>query len=111
MHNPETQAPLKVFISSTFIDLIAHREKVSHAIERLGQKSVRMEAFGARPGDAGDVCLSEIAQSDVILGIYAHRYGFVPEGQSASITELEFHHARHLGKDIFAFLVDDEFPW
>ena len=102
---------MKVFLSSTYEDLREHRVKAAQAIERLGQHGVRMEVFGARPGDATGVCREEIEASDAFLGIYAHRYGHVPAASSISITEQEFDFAQERRKPTFCFLVDDEFPW
>jgi len=70
-----------------------------------------MEVFGARPSDATEVCLDEIDASDAFLGIYAHRYGYVPAGSSISITEREFDFAQEHSKPTFCFVVDEEFPW
>lgn len=102
---------MRVFLSSTYEDLVEHRLKAANAIERLGHQGVRMEVFGARPVQATEACLQEIDSSDVVVGIYAHRYGYIPEGSQISITEQEFEFARSRNKPIFAFLVDDEFPW
>jgi hypothetical protein len=70
-----------------------------------------MEVFGARPQEPEAACLDEIEKSDLFVGIYAHRYGFVPEGESLSITEAEFKHAQKHAKPSFCFLVDDDYPW
>jgi Response regulator containing CheY-like receiver, AAA-type ATPase, and DNA-binding domains len=102
---------MKIFLSSTYQDLISHREAAARAIERLGQQVIRMEAFGARPTESTVASLDEVAQADALLGIYAHRYGYVPQGQSKSITELESDHALGLGKKAFNFLVDEDYPW
>src|SRR5439155_19786328 len=102
---------MKVFLSSTYEDLREYPVKAAQAIERLGQHGVRMEVFGARPGDATGVCREEIEASDAFLGIYAHRYGHVPAASSISITEQEFDFAQERRKPTFCFLVDDEFPW
>jgi CheY-like chemotaxis protein len=102
---------MKIFLSSTYKDLINHREAASQAIERLGQQGIRMEVFGARPLEATSACLQEILDSDALVGIYAHRYGHVPGGQLKSITEQEFDFAFKNGKPTFCFIADDEFPW
>jgi hypothetical protein len=53
-----------------------------------------MEAFGARPIESTEPCLDEIEESDLFVGIYAHRYGYVPAGSAVSMTEQEFLHAK-----------------
>jgi CheY-like chemotaxis protein len=102
---------MKVFLSSTFQDLVHHREKAAQAIERLGQQGIRMEVFGARSLEAKAVCFEEIEASDAFIGIYAHRYGYVPSGQPKSITELEFDLARDCKKPMLCFVVVEDFPW
>src|SRR5262249_50654266 len=102
---------MRIFLSSTYEDLALHRQKAAQAIERLGQQGVRMEVFGARPSDATEVCLSEIQESDALVGIYAHRYGYVPQGADSSITEQEFDFAREKAKPVFCFIVEDDCPW
>ncbi len=102
---------MKVFISSTHKDLVDHRAKVAEAVERLGQQGVRMVVFGARPSEATEASLDEVDVSEVFVGIYAHRYGYVPLGSQSSITRMEFDHARKLGKPILCFVVDDDHPW
>lgn len=102
---------MKVFISSTYQDLIDYRRKTAEAIERLGQQGVRMEVFGARPEGATDVCRDEIDESDIFVGIYAHRYGYIPPGGDLSITEMEYHYAVEHKKPVFCFVVDEDYPW
>ena len=102
---------MKVFISSTYQDLIDYRTKTAEAVERLGQQGVRMEVFGARPEGATDVCRDEIDQSDIFVGIYAHRYGYIPPGGDLSITEMEYHYAVEHKKPVFCFVVDEDHPW
>jgi len=102
---------MKVFISSTYLDLMDYRRLASEAVERLGQQGVRMEVFGARPAEPTTASLSEVIDSDLFIGIYAHRYGFVPEGSSRSITEEEYDAATAESKPIFCFLVAEDYPW
>jgi hypothetical protein len=102
---------MKVFLSSTYIDLIEHRRAAVEVLERLGQHVGRMEIFGARPEEPSDACLSEIEDCDLFVGIYAHRYGHVPNQANISITEAEFRHAKQLDKPIFCFVVEAKHPW
>jgi Domain of unknown function (DUF4062) len=102
---------MKVFISSTYEDLIDYRTKTAEAVERLGQQGVRMEVFGARPQRATEVCRDEIVESDIFVGIYAHRYGYIPPGGDLSITEMEYHYAVEHKKPVFCFVVDEDHPW
>ena len=67
--------------------------------------------FGARPSEPTEACLAEIEDSELFVGLYAHRYGYVPEGSEISITELEFDHARSLRRPTFCFFVEEGYPW
>ena len=102
---------MKTFLSSTCVDLVDHRDAAAEAIERLGQQVGRMEVFGARPDEPSEACLAEIEECDLFVGIYAHRYGYVPDGTDVSITEAEFDHANAKSKPLFCFLVDEDHPW
>jgi len=102
---------MKVFISSTYLDLIEHRKAVHDALEQLGLHVIWMEAFGARPVESTKACLDEVAESDLFVGIYAHRFGYIPEGKDTSITEQEFNHAQRLGKPIFGFVINEDHAW
>jgi Domain of unknown function (DUF4062) len=70
-----------------------------------------METFGARPGDPMRACLDEVAECDLFVGIYAHRYGFVPPDAHASVTELEYERAIELKKPVFAFVMAEDYDW
>jgi Domain of unknown function (DUF4062) len=98
-------------LSSTYRDLIEHRRYAADAIERLGQQTSRMEVFGARPEEPLEACIQEIDQSDLFVGIYAHRYGYIPEGSDVSITESEFQYAKRKEKALLCFIVDEDHPW
>jgi hypothetical protein len=102
---------MKTFLSSTYVDLVNHRKAAAEAVERLGHQVGRMEVFGARPEESSGACLSEIDECDLFVGIYAHRYGYVPDGYHVSITEAEFDHAQKNNKPVFCFLVDEDYPW
>ncbi len=103
---------MKVFISSTYKDLIDYRAATIRAVEGTNYQASKMEVFGVRPDEPLDACLKEVEESDLFIGIYAHRYGYVPAGSAISITEMEYVHAKRLGKPIYIFIIDEENqPW
>jgi len=100
---------MKVFLSSTYADLVEHRKAAAEALERLGQQVGRMEIFGARPHEPSAACRREIEDCHLFVGIYAHRYGYVPPASKTSITEQELVHAQQTNKPIFCFVVADDY--
>ena len=101
----------KVFVSSTYNDLVTYRDVVQRVMRQAGAVAVGMEDFGARDERPLDESLAVVAESDVFVGIYAHRYGFVPDGSQISITEAEYQHAISKSIPVFAYLIDDNYPW
>ena len=75
-----------------------------------GQLSA-MEYFGSHGDEAAAVCFDEIAECDVLVGIYAWRYGWQSTSSEPSITEQEFDYARSKGKMCLCYVVDENFPW
>ena len=102
---------VRVFLSSTYVDLIPYRDAATKALERLGQQVGRMEVFGARPEEPTTACIDEIDRCSMFVGVYAHRYGYIAPDSEVSITESEFDHARQRGRQIFYFLADKNHPW
>ncbi len=70
---------MRVFLSSTAQDLVDYRSVADDTILRLSQESVAMERFGPLPGEPVAECERKARESDVVVCIVAHRYGFVPE--------------------------------
>ena len=101
-----------VFISSTSEDLEDYRKAARDAATAEGFVTTMMEywpASGKRPPLA--TCLAKVADADVVVAIVAHRYGWVPDEDTAdekSITWLECEHAANDSKEILAFLVDEK---
>src|SRR5262245_52002026 len=113
---PHSSDLRRVFISSTAQDLTAYRAKVVDVLERLEQRSVRMEVFGARPDDPVSECKALAAGADAVVVIVAHRYGWVPSvaqgGDGAkSITRLEVEAALAAKRPVFTYLVDENHSW
>lgn len=102
---------VNVFVCSTSTDLAEHRLRVGHAIRLLGAKDVSMEEFGARDGPPVDECIRLVSEeSDIFVGIYAHRYGHVPPNGKQSITEMEYHAATEAALPRFIYLIDPKHP-
>lgn len=102
----------RIFVSSTFSDLTDYRKSVREAIRQLGAIDVSMEHFGAREERPKAECLRLIKEeSDIFVGIYAHRYGFIPEGDDISITEAEYEEATSAGLPRLIYILDDSTPW
>ena len=102
---------MKVFISSTYEDLKEYRQKAIDVVSRNEDRAVAMEFFNARAEDATTVCETEIRDCDIFIGIYAHRYGYIPKGKKKSITQLEYELAKKLNKLCLCFVVEKSFPW
>jgi hypothetical protein len=104
----------RIYVSSTFSDLREYRYSVYRALRRLGHDAVAMEDSVAADQRPLDQCLAEVAASDVYIGIFAHRYGYVPEHDNPfgrSITELEYRNATALAVPCLIFLLDPAVPW
>lgn len=102
----------RVFLSSTFTDLVDYRRAVQAGIRQLGATDVSMEFFGARDERPAEECIRLVQrESDLFVGIYAHRYGYVPDGYDASISELEYGAACSVPLPRFIYLVDDDALW
>ena len=80
---------LRVFVSSTLGELAAERRAARTAIERLHLAPVMFE-LGARPHPPRALYRSYLEQSDVFVGIYWERYGWVAPGEEISGLEDEY---------------------
>ncbi|MCP4691654.1 MAG: DUF4062 domain-containing protein, partial [Desulfobacterales bacterium] len=89
------------------IDLKEYVIGVKNALENAGYQAVTMANFGSRPETPRVVSLREVEEADWFVGLYARRYGYIPDGEELSITEQEYHHARRENKPAFAFVVND----
>jgi tetratricopeptide (TPR) repeat protein len=107
---PERIMPRRtVMISSTARDLPEHREQVRLACEHAGfAPHDMMEHLTALNAHAIDASLKMVEQADVYVGIFANRYGYVPDGYDISITEMEYNRAVELNKPRLIFFHHDD---
>ena len=101
----------RAYVSSTYRDLVEHREEIRLALQRLGLEDVAMETYTAGEERPLDRCLADVRSTDLYIGVLAWRYGFVPAGQSKSITELEYLEAAAAGIPRLIFVLDPDAAW
>ena len=88
-----------------------HREQVRLACQRAGFSSDQMmENLTALDADAVDVSLAMVEDADIYLGIFAYRYGYVPDDADISITEMEYDRAVELTKPRLIFFIHEDHP-
>jgi predicted ATPase len=80
---------LRVFVSSTLGELADERRAARAAIEQLRLAPVMFE-LGARPHPPRKLYRSYLEQSDVFVGIYWERYGWIAPGEQISGLEDEY---------------------
>jgi hypothetical protein len=97
---------ITVFISSTFLDNEERRRLVEDAVVRAGMMPVGMEHFTASHRPTVEVCQKRARECDLYVGIVAHRYGWIPPGETRSITELEYDAAAKAHRPMFMFEID-----
>ncbi len=104
----------KAMLSSTARDLPLHRKQVEKACHRMGVFAEKMmENLTAEDTTAVEVSLRLVDEADVYLGIFAYRYGFVPDygnPDGISITEMEYNHAVKRDIPRLIFFMDKAHP-
>ena len=92
---------IRVFISSTLEELASERVAARRAIQRLRLVPVWYES-GARPHPPRSMYRAYLEQSQVFVGIYWQRYGWVGPGMDISGLEDEYRLAA--GKPMLLYL-------
>src|SRR6266550_2739226 len=107
---------MKIYISSTYQDLVDHRVAVDRTLRRMGHDVIGMEQYVAEGSKPVERCKADVRTADVYVIIIAWRFGYVPGSAASppdgrSITEIELQEAQASGKPVLAFLLDPEAPW
>src|SRR3974390_692345 len=100
----------QIYLSSTFDDLKDYREAVYRTLRQLHHDVIAMEDYVATDQRPLDKCLQDVANSDLYVGIFAFRYGYIPDHgnpSQKSITELEYRKAGEVGLPRLVFLLKD----
>src|SRR5215470_10923913 len=80
---------LRVFVSSTLEELAPERAAAREAISQLRLTPVLFEA-GARPYPPRELYRAYLSQSDIFIGLYWQRYGWVAPTMQVSGLEDEY---------------------
>src|SRR5437660_6594921 len=80
---------VRVFVSSTLDELAPERVAAREAITQLRLTPVLFES-GARPYPPRELYRAYLAQSDIFVGLYWQRYGWVAPGMQVSGLEDEY---------------------
>lgn len=78
---------MRIYLSSTLSDLEPERTAVKQA---LSGECIVVESYEADPRPLWSSCIADVQSCALYLCIVGLRYGFIPPGQTKSITELEF---------------------
>ncbi len=113
MENRRRPIAYSVFISSTFLDLSLERRAIKEALNELNMLLAPIGVCflpvdlqeGADSEPPLDVCLSRLADCDLVITLIGHRAGWLaPDGRS--ITECEFDCATVQGLPCLAYVRD-----
>lgn len=96
---------MRVYLSSTLNDLLPERQAVREA---FGGECVVVESYTADERSVRESCLADVAGCELYIGIVGRRYGHIPDGETHSITELEYHQAVACNIPTLVFIKDDD---
>jgi WD40 repeat protein len=105
---------LRIYISSVSHDLREYREEVCKRLSQLGHEAITMGDAVVDGRSPLKKCLDEIASCDLYVGIFAWRYGDIPDKNNPerkSIAELEYRQAGLSNLPRLIFLLDAKTPW
>jgi hypothetical protein len=122
---------MRIFVSSSFEDLKEHRAAAIRVLRQLGHEVIAMEDMTAGSSAPLVKVLEMVDRSEAYVGIFAWRYGYLPQQAvdsarpppvpvpnvkgakpgDTSITHYEYLHAVERGLPVMAFLLDEHCPW
>jgi hypothetical protein len=102
---------MKIFLSSTFLDLVDERDAVLKALHRKRMSSLAMEDFLATPTTPSETALANLRNSDVMVLVIGFKAGsLLSDGSGRTYTWDEYEELLKLGKEALVF-VKQERRW
>jgi len=119
---------MRVFVSSSFEDLREHRAAAIRVLRQLGHEVLAMEDMTAGSVAPLAKVFDMVDRSEVYVGVFAWRYGYVPPAPASaanppptpvagapdgktSITHYEYRRAKERRIPVLAFLLDESCAW
>lgn len=97
----------RVFISSTYDDLIEERKEVTQALLEMNCFPTGMELFQASNDTQWELIKRVIDSCDYYVVIIAGRYGSIHEETKKSYTQMEYEYALESGIPVLGFIRKD----
>src|SRR5262245_309519 len=101
----------RAFVSSTYEDLKDHRAHVIEALRSSGFDVDPMENWTAATDEPKQFSQARVKGCHLCVLLVARRRGHVPEGETLSITQLEYEAAVDLGIDVLVFMLEEKSLW
>src|SRR4051794_437324 len=96
---------MRVFLSSTFLDLVEEREAVLRALQRKHSSTLAMEYFLASPTTPCETALENLRNSDVMILVIGFKAGtLLPDGSGSTYTSAEYAENIRLRRDVLLFV-------
>lgn len=102
---------MKIYISATADDLKKYRDELKNTLQRWDHDIYTEDDLAPAQRNRRTDRLKLIDEAPVFIGLYAYRYGHMPQGDSLSLLEHEYRYAVKQQKDIFCFFIDPELEW
>lgn len=96
------------FISSTYEDLKAERQKAIETILTMNQFPAGMEMFSAANEEQWEIIKETIDCSDYYVLIVGNKYGSIDPASGSSYTEKEFDYAVRQKIPVLAFVIAND---
>ena len=106
-----TKSNLRIFVSSTFEDLMDFRHAVRDAVLQAGAMPIMLEEQPAAGLLITEKLRQEIDRSDAVLLLVGHRYGTSDPQTGRSWIEAEYEVARKRSKPLLVFMAAEDAPW
>src|SRR5918994_3964587 len=96
---------MRIFVSSTFEDLVDHRRAVRAALEAEADFEFGgMEEFGSSGLPTLETCRAAIDETEASVVLLGYRYGSLVPASNISYTEAEYEYAQMIAHPVFVYI-------